>query len=649
MKKTFWLITMIGLCFVLCCTMILSSCDNSEDVSAPICQHRDEDDDALCDKCSEAYTDGIDVIISSVGLQFKTLTVTDNNVYGTVSNSTTQFSFVNEVMTVGDAKYVVLKNANDSNPIFSKAIDLDVGDNTVYIVELIDDEPANIYTVVIRRRPQYKVKFDSKGGTAVQSVIVEEDTVLTAPTVTRAGYTFVSWDYDFAMPITKNTEIKAQWSANTNTAYKIEYYLEKEDRTGYELFRTDNLIGTTDTTVTINTTFDHFTLQTEYDCTSGNINGDGTLVLRAYYTRDTHNISCNDPSAGSVSNLGAQACGKQVTLTATPYLGYQFLGYYAGNKLLSAEATYTVTVDKNIEAKFGVAPEMQHFYFSSTATACQITAVKNKNLQEITVPNYVTAIDHGVFKGCNNLVSITLPFLGGSLNGASNAHFAYIFGANSVADNGNYVPASLTTVVITGGTSISSYAFSDCSGLETIAIPEDVVSIGLGAFQNCSGLSKVVISNIAAWCKISFGSTDANPLYYAKRLYVGENEVTDLVIPDSVTSISSYAFYNCNGLETITISEGVTSISFHAFYNCTGLKSVIIPSSVTSIDYCAFNNCTGLRSVYYGGTKSQWSAIVIGVPDTGLTSATRYYYSVTEPVTAGNYWHYNENGEVTVW
>jgi hypothetical protein len=75
-------------------------------------------------------------------------------------------------------------------------------------------------------------------------------------------------------------------------------------------------------------------------------------------------------------------------------------------------------------------------------------------------------------------------------------------------------------------------------------------------------------------CKITYTSASNNPLFYAQHLYIGGQEVTDLVIP-----------------------EGVEKISYAAFNGCTALKSVTIPSSVTSIGNYAFNNCTGLNSI----------------------------------------------------
>ena len=86
-------------------------------------------------------------------------------------------------------------------------------------------------------------------------------------------------------------------------------------------------------------------------------------------------------------------------------------------------------------------------------------------------------------------------------------------------------------------TSIGKYAFSDCSGLTSITIPNSVTSIGEKAFYYCIGLKKVIVPDIAAWCNIGFVSASSNPLSYAHHLYMNGEEVKDLVIPNSVTSI----------------------------------------------------------------------------------------------------------------
>ena len=115
---------------------------------------------------------------------------------------------------------------------------------------------------------------------------------------------------------------------------------------------------------------------------------------------------------------------------------------------------------------------------------------------------------------------------------------------------------------------IGNSAFYDCSKLMSIDIPDSVRTVGENAFYGCSGLTNINISSISAWCVISFGSPEGNPLYYAKNLYIDGNLVTDLVVPDGVTSIGQYAFYNCKSLTSVRIPDTVAAIGRDAFFGC---------------------------------------------------------------------------------
>ena len=140
-------------------------------------------------------------------------------------------------------------------------------------------------------------------------------------------------------------------------------------------------------------------------------------------------------------------------------------------------------------------------------------------------------------------------------------------------------------------TSIGEGAFSYCSGLTSIEIPNSVTSIGDYAFQNCSGLTSVTIGNSVT----SIGN----------MAFQNCSGLTSIKIPNSVTSIGGSAFQGCRGLTSVTIPNSVTSIGESAFCNCSGLTSVTIGNSVTSIGGSAFQGCDGLTSVTIGnGIKS---------------------------------------------
>ena len=169
----------------------------------------------------------------------------------------------------------------------------------------------------------------------------------------------------------------------------------------------------------------------------------------------------------------------------------------------------------------------------------------------------------------------------------------------SIGDDAFYGRSGLTSVTIPSGvTSIGGSAFENCLRLTSVTIPSSVTHIGKDAFDGCSKLTSVHISDIAAWCRISFSNDIANPFYYAKDLYLNGKLVSDLVIPSSVTTIWDYAFRGCSGLTSVTIPSSVTKIEDYAFAGCSGLTSVTIPSSVTFIGNKAFSGCNKLTSVH---------------------------------------------------
>ena len=148
-------------------------------------------------------------------------------------------------------------------------------------------------------------------------------------------------------------------------------------------------------------------------------------------------------------------------------------------------------------------------------------------------------------------------------------------------------------------TSIGANAFVGCTALTSITISASITSIGEDAFYRCVHLSNVYISDIAAWCNINFGYTRANPLYYARNLYLNGELVKELIIPNTITEIKHCAFSNYSNLTSITIPESVLSIGDGAFSECISLTSINIPQSVASIGICAFAGCSNLTSIIF--------------------------------------------------
>ena len=289
-----------------------------------------------------------------------------------------------------------------------------------------------------------------------------------------------------------------------------------------------------------------------------------------------------------------------------------------------------------------------------------------QNLKSITIPDSVTSIGNNAFQNCYNLTNVTIP---DSVTTIGDNAFYYCRNlknvdipdsVTSIGERAFYNCTNLTSVVIGNGvTTIETNAFYGCYNITNVTMGNNVTSIGDNAFYGCNYLTSVYITDIAAWCNISFGNDYANPLCKARNLYLNNELVTDLIIPDSVTSIGNYAFrncdsltsvtipdsvtsignytfYDCDNLTSITIPDGVTTIGESAFYSCDGIRSISIPDSVTSIGQNAFYYCTSLSSVYckastppsLGGTSVFYSDLNIYVPEGSLQAyKTAAYWS----------------------
>ena len=204
--------------------------------------------------------------------------------------------------------------------------------------------------------------------------------------------------------------------------------------------------------------------------------------------------------------------------------------------------------------------------------------LNGEEVTEVAFPDGMTSISSSVFSGCTALVSVTLP---SSVTSIGSYAFYGCSGLSSIA-----FPNRLS--------SIGNSAFYNCSEITSVTLPSSVSSIGIYAFGGCKNLSSVYISDLEAWLTCKIENSAFNSSYH---ILLNGKEITELTVPNSVTSIGNYALPYCSYLTSVTIPNSVTSIGVSAFYQCSGLISINIPNGVTSIDNGAFYGCSSLTSI----------------------------------------------------
>ena len=246
----------------------------------------------------------------------------------------------------------------------------------------------------------------------------------------------------------------------------------------------------------------------------------------------------------------------------------------------------------------------------------------NTSIESITIPAAVTSIANGAFDDCYSLTSICIEDGESTLSLGCNLYNEAGRGQGLFLDTylesvyigrdleyptgeaNGWSPfnciATLTDVVFGNTvTTIGENLFGSCQALTNVTIPSSVTIINNYAFgNNQQHIESVYISDLAAWCRIYFGTADSNPLYERANLYLNGELVTDLVIPAGITEVKNFAFNGCQSITSLTIPEGVTSVGHEAFNRCDNIATIQLPESLNTLYFGAFSR-TGIETISF--------------------------------------------------
>ena len=250
-----------------------------------------------------------------------------------------------------------------------------------------------------------------------------------------------------------------------------------------------------------------------------------------------------------------------------------------------------------------------------------------KNLVEVTLPASITKIGWGAFTSCDSLERINIAdpdawskiefvtgrsVVGKAVNPIPENAMLYYQGkklsetaAETVIDRNDTVLAGhneiVNVVIQEGVTAIAPHAFENCGNLKSITIPRTVGTIGEQAFNGCTGLEEVHLTDLTSWLYVSldqgFYSIQSNPFYTGAKMYIGNQLVEDVMIPEDITIIGDQ-LRNYRHMTTLKFHNRVERIKDGAFAGCIGLKKVELPEGITKISRQLFYGCKNLGSVH---------------------------------------------------
>ncbi len=310
------------------------------------------------------------------------------------------------------------------------------------------------------------------------------------------------------------------------------------------------------------------------------------------------------------------------------------------NALTEAYYTYTVSsgkatitdVDTSISGDV-IIPSTLGGY---TVTSIDRSAFEGcLSITSIAVPDGVTTISEYAFFDCQAMTSITLPDSITSIGNYAFLDTGYYLNEDNWEDNVLYIGKHLIKanssiigdcIVKDGTLTIADYAFAFREELTGIVISNSVKNIGECAFGGCAALESITVDS----GNTVFHSAGNCIIDTENKVLVAGCKNSVIPTDNSVTSIGDYAFYGNYEITSITIPDNITSIGWCSFAECGGLTEITIPGSITSIGEGAFEECAELVDVWYSGTEEDKENISFADGNDYLLNATWHYGVCTD-------------------